>query len=77
MEEEEEKLIAKKNYHNLKETNLSKRKAIIANQDKIIIEVEQDSKKLSDSIKILERDVNKYKGMEPDFKALKRACGLD
>ena len=77
MEEEEEKLIANKNYPNLKETNLSKWEAIIANQDKIIIEVEQDSKKLSDSIKILERDVNKYKAMEPDFKALKRACGLD
>ena len=33
MKEEEGKQITKKNYLNLKETNLSKRKAIIANKD--------------------------------------------
>ena len=45
MKEEEGKQITKKNYLNLKETNLSKREAIIANKDKITLEVEQDNKK--------------------------------
>ena len=77
MKYEEEKLMTKKNYLKFKETDLSKREVIITNQDKIILEVQQDNKKFSDCVKILERDVKKYKAMETEFKALKIACGLD
>ena len=77
MKEGEEKVITKKNYLNLKENNLTKREAITANQHKIILEVEQENKKLINCIKIFERDVKKYRVIETEFKAPKRACGLD
>ena len=50
---------------------------IIANQDKIIFEVEQENKKCTVSLKSLDREVKRYKAIETDFKALKTACGLD
>ena len=49
---------------NVKETKLTKRESTIKNQDKIVKEVEVESKKITLSVSSQEKEIRKYKFME-------------
>ena len=55
---------SRKNYLNVKETKLTKRESTIKNQDKIVKEVEVESKKITLSVSSQEKEIRKYKFME-------------
>ena len=63
---------SRKNYLNVRETKLTKRKAIITNQDKTIHEVEEENKKMTLSVSNLDKEMRKYRFMGKQLRELKQ-----